>query len=676
MGYPAGPGDKVAAQIEMEWQGQLDDLRAEVAQLRRDQEVMRKRLAAVDKRENAHYRDVLDKLSRGGFDIAGRAPQAEEAASTLILATGEQMTGALARAAQIFCDGPILDAVQRARVFPDSKTFVDMPLRDEPEKVLEAFHKLSEADRQDAEKLRAFVDSWFLEAGSDSEPWLPPDYCPEPPQLMAIASGDMREWALEINHLWSILGKKQIADVTDNPQRYSMIPRTYPMVVPGGRFRETYYWDTYWIVRGLLICNMIDTARGLVQNFLDTVTKLGFVPNGGRIYYLDRSQPPMLTAMVAAVYQETKDKEWLSKALPILEKEYRFWMDPKGGRLVEMPRMAGAGERHVLNIYRSVRTTPRPESYYEDIEAFREAEPLGRSCAEVYQALCSGAESGWDFSARWLEDGTGRVPLGTANLGTIDTCHVIPADLNSMLYYVERQLATFHKEVSPGSEGEGMAAKYEAAAAAREHAMSTWLWAGDSYRDYRLDTGTLSAVLAISDWSVPLWAGLKGPDPSSTSMAMVLSLKRSGLLRLCGCASTSADTLGRTQWDAPNAWPPMMLMLIEGLDQVAGAEALADCLSDTWLRSNYITWQRTGAMHEKYDVFEPGRYGGGGEYEPQVGFGWTNGTVLALLVRPPRVTQEPVSPRYARKARQVPSAGDVAALARSRAASGTDLSKS
>ena len=36
-------------------------------------------------------------------------------------------------------------------------------------------------------------------------------------------------------------------------------------------------------------------------------------------------------------------------------------------------------------------------------------------------------------------------------------------------------------------------------------------------------------------------------------------------------------------------------------------------------------------MHEKYDATRPGERGGGGEYNPQVGFGWTNGVVLWLL---------------------------------------------
>jgi len=197
-------------------------------------------------------------------------------------------------------------------------------------------------------------------------------------------------------------------------------------------------------------------------------------------------------------------------------------------------------------------------------------------------------------------------------------------------------LAKFHSIVAQGPSD--AAQKYKELANTRARTMNAWLWNSDAYRDYRLDVGAPSKVVSISDWAVPLWAGLRGPG-NHYGMDMVGSLKRAKLLNVCGCATTAVDSCGHTQWDAPNAWPPMIQMLIAGLDKVEGAEALADTLSDTWLRTNYITWQRTGYMHEKYDVFEPGRFGSGGEYEPQVGFGWTNGVALELLVRQPRVSQ-------------------------------------
>lgn len=266
-----------------------------------------------------------------------------------------------------------------------------------------------------------------------------------------------------------------------------------------------------------------------------------------------------------------------------------------------------------------------------------EAQGLGRSPADIFRAISSAAESGWDFSTRWLDDGTGQTELGMAKMATIDTCHVIPVDLNAMLYDVERSLAFFHRELA-GTDTDA-SQRFDSAAFQRSSTMHSWLWMGDCYRDYRLDVGTHSTVVALSDYAVPLWAGLHGPPGFNTEL-LVSSLKRSGLLALCGAVTTVVDSGGRTQWDAPNAWPPMNLMLVEGLDKISGTEALADCLCETWLRNNYITWQRTGFMHEKYDSFEPGRFGAGGEYEPQTGFGWTNGTALVLLCRDPRVPHE------------------------------------
>mmetsp|Transcript_88547 Transcript_88547/g.154742 ORF Transcript_88547/g.154742 Transcript_88547/m.154742 type:complete len:578 (+) Transcript_88547:84-1817(+) len=533
-------------------QAELTNLRDVHQSLKRDVEAMRKHNQTVEQRVQAHHKELTQKLDtiihHGEMPIGKSRQHQDDDNAHLILATGLEMSGDFARAANVFCGGPILEAVQMARLFPDSKTFVDMPLKEDPEVVLEAFEKLSPEQKEDPEQLKVFVDTWFGEAGSDFEVWIPPDMVDEPKRLMTIQNPEMRNWALEINKLWPVLGRKTKDIVTKFPQRTTLLPRTFAMMVPGGRFREMYYWDTYWVLKGLLICDMVTTAKGLVDNFLERVKTFGFIPNGGRVYYLDRSQPPMLTPMVAEVFKVTRDKDWLAEALPVLEKEYRFWMDPKGGRLIELPRTTG--QRMALNIYRSVRRTPRPESYYEDMEACKEAVGHGRNASEVYEAICSAAESGWDFSTRWLDDGAGRQPLGTANLSTMDTCHCIPVCLNSILYNVEETISKFHKVVNGGECDASN--KYAGFAASRENAMNTWLWHGDAYRDYRLDVGAPSLVIAASDWAVPLWAGLKGPG-NECGLAMVASLKRSGILRVCGCATTAVDSNGRTQWDAPNA---------------------------------------------------------------------------------------------------------------------------
>ena len=130
-------------------------------------------------------------------------------------------------------------------------------------------------------------------------------------------------------------------------------------------------------------------------------------------------------------------------------------------------------------------------------------------------------------------------------------------------------------------------------------------------------------------------------------MELVRRLRfESGLLRRGGARTTACDTGGRTQWDAPSAWPPLQLMLIEGLHSVAStsgchaAGELARALAQRWVSSSLAAWRADGVMWEKLDAEHPGSRGGGGEYDPQVGFGWSNGVVLALLDMFPDLVEE------------------------------------
>ena len=165
------------------------------------------------------------------------------------------------RAATVFCgDSAVLRAVQSARLFADSKTFVDRPLLADPEEALAAFAALPALPSgvTDAAALAAFVDRYFGPAGSELEAWSPPDLVlsPLPPRIARVRNPALRTFAGEVHALWTELGRVQAADVAARPQRHSSLPRAHPLVVPGGRFRESYYWDTYFIVRGLVVSGM------------------------------------------------------------------------------------------------------------------------------------------------------------------------------------------------------------------------------------------------------------------------------------------------------------------------------------------------------------------------------------------------------------------------------------
>jgi alpha,alpha-trehalase len=355
----------------------------------------------------------------------------------------------------------------------------------------------------DKAALEQFLGDYFDAVGSDLDDWRPPDLQDSPAFLASIDNPELRQWAGDLNRLWEVLGRQVNKSVGENPQRHSFVPRNYPMIVPGGRFRESYYWDTWWIVRGLLVCDMTTTAELVIMNLLDDVENFGFVPNGGRIYYLDRSQPPLLSEMVQSLIDKlgaysSNATRILARAVPLLEAEYRWWMDPSTGHVVVV-------DGHSLNRYHSNSSQPRPESYAEDAETAASA--AGRDPGELYGEIRAAAESGWDFSSRWI---AGSVPK--SDVGSIGTSAIVPVELNSIMYRWEQNMARFASILGQDSVG----SSFLHAAQARAVAVDAVLWqdgagAGQGlWYDFNLSSARSvkadpDSAPSISQW-VPLWA--------------------------------------------------------------------------------------------------------------------------------------------------------------------------
>ncbi|XP_052370194.1 trehalase isoform X2 [Oncorhynchus keta] len=478
---------------------------------------------------------------------------------------------------EIYCYGDILRQVQTAKLFDDDKHFVDMKLKSAPDIILTAFHNLTHGDPNAVPPavLRDFLHTYFDEPGKEFAPWSPPDWHDKPQFLAGIADAELRSWAEKLHHLWKSLGRKFSSDALAHPERYSQIFTPHPFVVPGGRFRELYYWDSYWVINGLLLSEMTDTARGMILNFIHLINRYGFIPNGARVYYERRSQPPFLSLMVESYYQTTNDTDFL-----------------------------------------------RPESYSDDLEL---AEGLTEDAAErLWKELHSGAESGWDFSSRWFVDGLGN---NNGSLKDTRTSLLVPTDLNALLCRNERTLAHFYRTL--GNESE--AARYDKAVSARQEAIEAVLW--DEKRgvwlDYSLVTNTSHPAFYPTNLT-PVWADCYS-QPSMGQKALHY-LQTSGGLAFPNGVPTSLVDSGQ-QWDYPNAWPPLQHILIQGLSSLPSQEAreLGFDLAQRWIRTNWLAYVKYEAMFEKYDVNGDGKPGGGGEYEVQLGFGWTNGVALQLL---------------------------------------------
>nr|XP_035120681.2 trehalase isoform X2 [Callithrix jacchus] len=521
-------------------------------------------------------------------------------------------------ASEIYCHGELLHQVQMAKLYQDDKEFVDMPLSVAPEQVLQTFTELSRSHNHSIprEQLQAFVQEHFQAKGQELQPWTPTDWKDSPHFLQKISDGKLRAWAEQLHQLWKKLGKKMKPEVLSHPERFSLIYSDHPFIVPGGRFVEFYYWDSYWVMEGLLLSEMTETVKDMLQNFLDLVKTYGHVPNGGRVYYLQRSQPPLLTLMMDRYLTHTNDTAFLQENIETLVLELDFWTK---NRTVSV---SVGGKNYLLNRYYVPYGGPRPESYSKDAEL---ANTLPEGDREALWAeLKAGAESGWDFSSRWLIGGP-----NPSSLSSIQTSKLVPVDLNAFLCQAEELMSNFYSRLG----NESQAVKYRTLRAQRLAALNTVLWDEEAgaWFDYDLENKKKNREFYPSNLT-PLWAGCFS-DPGVADKALKY-LEDSQILTYQYGIPTSLQKTGQ-QWDFPNAWAPLQDLVIRGLAKAAlpRAQEVAFQLAQNWIRTNFDVYSQKSAMYEKYDISNGGQPGGGGEYEVQEGFGWTNGVVLMLLDR-------------------------------------------
>uniref|UniRef100_A0A5S6QXL3 Trehalase n=1 Tax=Trichuris muris TaxID=70415 RepID=A0A5S6QXL3_TRIMR len=540
------------------------------------------------------------------------------AACLLLLATPSLSSFALADGCDIFCHGPLLEAVQLSGIFNDSKHFVDMSLRYSPSTTLEAFLRMP--NKSDTAMLKKFIGEFFDEPGSELEPCDPTDWQPRPEGFKVIRDPYYRLWAHMINQKWFKLCRKVKKNVLENPNRHSLIVVPKPFIVPGGRFLEFYYWDAYWIIKGLLASEMYSTAKDMIINLAVMVERYGFIPNGGRIYYLNRSQPPLLTSCVYDYFNMTGDIDLLQGMLPVLEKEYEFWVRER-----TVPYGFIKGEPIRLFQYRTKVDQPRSEAYKEDLAVTAHLPDLYRK-RQVWSNIAAACESGWDFTSRWF----GHSGPHRSTMRSIRTSRIAPVDLNAFLCGNYFMLSKLYRAAGNPSAARKHEQSYEAA----KKIMYKIFWdpIDQIWYDIDLDTGMRVSTYYASNM-VPLFTRCFENEPFIEE-AVVRYLEDNDILNMPHGLPTSL-TWTDEQWDRPNGWAPMNHMIIEGLrrSQNPVVQEAAYDLAKKWLELNFGVFLRSGGkMFEKYNVENGYAAGGGGEYDVQEGFGWTNGVALDLLL--------------------------------------------
>ncbi|MGF6349416.1 alpha,alpha-trehalase TreF [Variovorax sp. W2I14] len=480
-------------------------------------------------------------------------------------------------------------AVQLGQVFKDGKTFVDAVPKGSPAAVAAQYKR--EKDRPGFD-LSGFVRQHFN---------LPQD------NADVYVSDRSQSLTQHIASLWPHL--------TQQPQKpaagSSLLPLPGRYVVPGGRFREVYYWDSYFTMLGLLQNGEPRAIRDMVGNFASLIDRYGHIPNGNRSYYLSRSQPPFYFKMVGLLSTQDEAAAY-ARYLPQLQREYAFWMEGAKGLKpgTAHRRVVALADGSVLNRYYDDRAVPRDESYAEDVALARKS---SRPAAEVYRDVRAAAESGWDFSSRWFADGK--------TLATIETTAVVPVDLNSLLYGMENAIRLGCERVRDAA----CTADFTQRAERRRQAVQKYLWneAAGHYVDYqwirRQPTGRPGAATLY-----PLFVGLAEPAQA----ARVADWTSRQLLKPYGLVTTPVPT--DQQWDAPNGWAPLQWVAVDGLRRY-GQHALARDIATRWMGKVQQVYGRSGKLVEKYNVIDNSGEAGGGEYVLQDGFGWTNGVAMQLM---------------------------------------------
>ncbi|MBL7816584.1 MAG: alpha,alpha-trehalase TreF [Saprospiraceae bacterium] len=488
---------------------------------------------------------------------------------------------------QIFELGHLFEAVQMNNILSDGKTFPDCL----PKYPLETIKASYEQERNtEGFDLGAFIEAHFELPTNNGDDF---------------TSDTTKSITAHITSLWHVLTRQP--DKTQS----SLIPLPYSFIVPGGRFREIYYWDSYFTMLGLQVSGRVDMIENMVKNFSHLLNTVGHIPNGNRTYYIGRSQPPFYALMIRLLSEE-KGQSTLVEYLPGLEKEYSFWMKGsdilRGGHRSENHSVLMPNET-VMNRYWDENNTPRPESYKEDVETAHES---SQDPSVIYRHLRAAAESGWDFSSRWFKDGQ--------SLATIHTTDIIPVDLNCLMWHLEMTLAEAHQLADNADKAQDYIDK----ALVRKKAINDYCWNAEKgfYFDYDFVTNsqtphfTLAAVF-------PLFFNLANQEQAQK----VAQIIENQFLQIGG-VTTTLNVTGQ-QWDAPNGWAPLQWIVFKGLHNY-GFSNLANRIKAHWLRANKVIYEKTGKMTEKYNVYEQDLEAGGGEYPLQDGFGWTNGVYLAL----------------------------------------------
>lgn len=392
------------------------------------------------------------------------------------------------------------------------------------------------------------------------------------PRVVPLAANDVVAARTYIRDFWPRLTRFHPNDDE------SLIGLPKPYLVPAYEenhsfdFNELYYWDSYFMVQGMLDEEHQALVSGILDDLFALFRRFKVIPNASRTYLMGRSQPPFLTSFIRDIYTAyNPGQQWLKEAMELAQQEYKtVWLGTKKPN----ERLAHQG----LSRYYDT-------NYLHDL-------------AE--------AESGWDMTPRF-----GRKAL-----------NYLPVDLNALLYKYETDFAWAALEYNDPAG----ATFWSATAERRQVSMNELMWDNlrGLYYDYNFVRGKRGSVASLAAY-FPMWAGMVSDEQAKALVKALRRFENKG-----GLATTDTLPVGQfvigsmpTQWAYPNGWAPLQYIVIRGLERY-GYHEDARRIATKWLRCNLEWFNEQGVFLEKYNVVSPEKPPVKGVYPSQTGFGWTN----------------------------------------------------
>jgi len=480
----------------------------------------------------------------------------------------------------------LFEDVQRSKIFEDQKTMTDLVPIYPISEINSKYEKLKNEENFD---LKTFVLSNF-EFLSEK--------VPQKMEKLPILE--------HLEKLWDYLSY----NAKENMGTLLQLPKPY--IVPGGRFKEFFYWDSYFVLLGLQVSNRIEMMENIIENCSYLIQDLGFVPNASRNYFLSRSQPPYFSLMIELLAETLQNNDIYKKYYDSLKKEYEFWTNKEGNNInysgwKVVKRLIKTPEGHILNRYYDSENLPRPESFLIDIENNKRRISNKNNQDEFYRNLRAACESGWDFSSRWFANGE--------NVESIETLNIAQIDLNCLLWHLEKTLAKTSELINDNENN----CFYTKRAEQRKELINKYFWDDNSkmYKDFNIKNQSVTKSEHIASL-YPLFVGIASKEQADY-MAKAVNKK---FLQAGGLLTTTKNS--GQQWDSPNAWAPLQWMGFVSMINYNFID-LANKIKTNWCKNVERVYENTGKLMEKYNALDISQFAGGGEYPNQDGFGWTNG---------------------------------------------------